>query len=134
MCAVPFSSALEGTQLSQLTIKFFEPSSTPSVLVDGAHTDHLLIQFIGGELRPLSACLEFVNQMRELSTDADFDFGFGNAVALSVKNGLALFEHVIADVPTYSLPLPLLLQIVECWFTALNTSAHKFTERTFDVP
>ena len=127
-------NTLEGTTLSQLTIKFFEPSSTPSVLVDSAHTDHLLLQFIGGELRRLSVCQEYVDQLRVLNANSEYDFGFGDAIALSVEDNSALLEHVIAEVPTYSLSLPLLLQIAECWLVALDTPAHKFTEKSFDIP
>lgn len=92
---------LEGSPLAQLKIKFFEGSSTPSVIVDGEHTNHLLLQFISGELRCLSNCKNYVIQMRELSSNAELDFGFGDAVALSVQDGSALLEHVIPDTPTY---------------------------------
>lgn len=120
--------------MAELTIKYSEYSSAPSVLVNGELSDHLLRQFVWDELRPLGAGQHFLRQVQTLARSPNFDYGFGNAIALSVEEGNAILEHVVASIPSYSLPLSVLLDIAQCWCEAQATPPHKFQSRTFSVP
>jgi hypothetical protein len=117
-----------------LTILFFSPSSTPSVLIDGEHSGPILRDFIGYELRPLTTCKDFLRELEELKSGATHDFGFGNAVALSVNDGKALLEHAVSDIPSYELPLTLLVSIVRAWAVALSSRPHEFSPQSFEIP
>jgi hypothetical protein len=120
--------------MSKLTIKFFELSSTPSVLVDGAFGDHLLLEFIQSELQGPEACRHYLDELREQSQAPSCDLGFGNAVAVYLEDGHATLEHVVPSIPPYSLPVTLLIEIVECWSEAMATRSDKFTACTFEIP
>lgn len=91
--------------MAELTIKYFQGSSSPSVLVNGELSDYLLRQFVGGELRPLEAGWHFLRQVQTRARLPNFDNGFGNAGALSVEDENAIFEHVVASIPSCRLPL-----------------------------
>ena len=117
-----------------LTVKFFAPSSTPSVLIDGEHSGPILREFIAVELAPLSSCQDFLQEVEQLDSAAQHDFGYGNAVALSVHKGTALLEHVVEGIPSYELPLALLVSIAQAWSSALSSEPNKFIPREFSIP
>ncbi len=120
--------------MPRLSIEFIQGSSSPSVRVDGEFSGPLVREFIADELRPLAACEHFLQIFEALPAGAEYDHGFGNAIAVSVKDGIAHLEHVVASVPEYQLPLEQLLQVARAWSHALSSNPSKHRPEYFDVP
>ena len=120
--------------MAQLSIEFIEGSSSPSALVDGEFDGPLVRDFIADELRPLSTCSYFLKELEALPLGATYDYGFGNAIAAYVEDGVAYLEHVVADIPQYKLPLSLLIAIARAWSEALVSKPHEFKPQFFQIP
>ena len=120
--------------MPQLSIRFVEGSTSPSVLVDGSYSGPLVREFIADELRSQPSCEYFLKVFESLPPDAEYDHGFGNAIAVYVRSGIAYLEHVVAEVPAYKLPLSQLLAIARAWAVALASDPTKFKPMSFEVP
>jgi hypothetical protein len=120
--------------MPRLSIEFLAGSSSPSVRVDGEFGGPLVREFVADELRPLSSCEYFLRIFEALPIGATYDHGFGNAIAVCVQDGTACLEHVVASIPAYQLPLPLLLEIVRAWSRALASKPGQFAPQYFEVP
>jgi hypothetical protein len=120
--------------MPQLSIRFVQGSSTPSVLIDGSFGGPLVREFVENELRPASSCEYFLKTFEALPAGSEYDHGFGNAIAVYAKDGIAHLEHVISDIPEYKLPLAQLLAIARVWANALSSTASDFEPQEFEVP
>ncbi len=120
--------------MPQLSIRFVQGSSKPSVLIDGSFGGPLVRQFVADELRPISSCQYLLKTFESLPPGSEYGHGFGNAIAVYAKDGIARLEHVIADIPEYELPLAQLVAIARAWAQALSSQAHEFEPREFEVP
>lgn len=117
-----------------LSIEFVGFSPSPSVLVDGALSGPLVREYVANELRSEACCASFLEIFEALPPGAEYDHGFGDALSLCVKNGVACIEHVMADIPEYKMPLDQLLQIVQAWALALASRPQQFARRAFVIP
>jgi hypothetical protein len=120
--------------MPHLSIEFIPGSSSPSVRVDGEFNGPLIREFISNELRPLAACESFLQVFEALPVGVEYDHGFGNAIAVYVKDGVARLEHVVANVPEYRLPLEHLLQVARAWAHALRSNPKEHRPEYFEVP
>jgi hypothetical protein len=115
--------------MPRLTITFFAQSSSPSVLIDGEHSEHLVYQLLRTELAQPESCDRFLAQV-----SAGGDLGFGNAVGVAIDNSVATLDHVVPSCGSYQLPASLLARIVQAWKLALSTPAHSFQLQEFNLP
>lgn len=120
--------------MPRLSIEFVGVSPSPSVLVDGSLSGPLVREFVADELRSEACCASFLQIFGTLPQDAEYDHGFGNALSIYVKGGVAHFEHVIADIPEYKMPLAQLVEIVQAWEMALESKSQQFAPRSFEIP
>jgi len=120
--------------MPRLSIEFLQGSSSPSVRIDGEFSSSLVREFIADELRPLAACEHFLQVFEALPDGAEYDHGFGNAIAVYARDGIAHLEHVVASVPEYQLPLAQLVQVARAWAHALSSNRGNHRPEYFEVP